>query len=191
MNRRKAIVSFFLISGGAAASYGGYKWFRINRTPDLAYLQKNVDTIAALAEIIIPTTATPGAREAGVGLYIVTAIRDCSDKKTQNNFIDGLKDVAAYVNNKYDKVFTGLSLQQQQDTVAHFREKGKAMTGMIGKVQNKFLGKSFYSILRSYTTTGYCTSRLGAQQGLAYQYIPGSYQACIPLTPGQKAWATK
>jgi Gluconate 2-dehydrogenase subunit 3 len=191
MNRRKAILSVLLIGGGAAASWGGYKWFRMRQPPDVNYLEKNRELIAALAEVIIPATDTPGAREAGVDAFIVAAIRDCSDRKIQHNFIDGLKAVSAYSNDKYNKAFTALTAQQQQETVTHFRETGKPLAGMAGKVQNKFLGKSFYAILREYTTTGYCTSKLGAQQGLAYQYIPGNYQACIPLEAGQKAWATK
>jgi hypothetical protein len=191
MNRRKAILSFFLIGGGVAASYGGYKWYRIKRTPDLAYLKSNADIISALAEVIIPTTNTPGAKEAGVGTYIIKAIRDCSDRKTQNNFIDGLKELSAYASNHYGSTFTNLTAQQQRTIVEHFRRKGKPFEGIAGKVQNKLLGQSFYSILRIYSTVGYCTSKLGAQQGLAYQYIPGTYQACVPLITGQKSWATK
>jgi Gluconate 2-dehydrogenase subunit 3 len=191
MNRRKAILSFFLIGGGATASYSGYKWWKIHRTPDFLFLQNNKELIGDLAEVILPKTDTPGAKEAGVAAFIVAQISDCSDRKTQNNFIDGLKELVAYSYASYNKSFGSLSAAEQVKTITHFREKGKSMVGMVGKVQNKLLGKSFYSILRAYTTVGYCTSKLGATQGLAYQYIPGAFQGCLPLAKGQKAWATK
>ncbi len=191
MNRRKAILSFFLIGGGATASYSGYKWWKIHRTPDLLFLQNNKELIGDLAEVIIPRTDTPGAKEAGVAQFIVAIISDCSDRKTQNNFIDGLKELESYARSNYNKSFSSLTSKEQVDVVAYFREKSKPIAGMMGKVHSKLMGKSFYSILREYTTTGYCTSKLGAMQGLAYQYIPGTYQGCLPLAKGQKAWATK
>jgi Gluconate 2-dehydrogenase subunit 3 len=191
MNRRKAILSFFLIGGGATAAYSGYKWWKIHRTPDLLFLQNNKELIGDLAEVVIPRTDTPGAKEAGVAQFIVATISDCSDRKTQNNFIDGLKQLAAYSIATYNKSFGGLSAAEQIKTVAHFRDKSKLLAGIVGKVQNKLLGKPFYLILRELTTTGYCTSKLGAMQGLAYQYIPGTYQGCLPFVKGQKAWATK
>jgi hypothetical protein len=40
------------------------------------------------------------------------------------------------------------------------------------------------------TCLGYYTSEIGATKALKYVHIPGKYEACIPLQPGQKAWAT-
>jgi hypothetical protein len=191
MNRKKAIFSIFLIGGSAAASYSGYKWYRMNHAPDIAFLDAHKALVADLAETIIPKTDTPGAKDALVHEYIILMIKEASDRKTQNSFIDGLKDVEEYSDSEFSKPFTQLTLQQQAEVVSHFREKGKNFGGIIGKVRNKILGKSFFTILKEYTVTGYCTSKPGATQALAYDYIPGKYVACTPLTAGQKAWATK
>lgn len=191
MNRKKAILSIFLIGGGAAASYSGYRWYRMNHTPDMAFLDNNKALVADLAETIIPKTDTPGAKEAMVHEYIITAIKEGSDRKTQNSFIDGLKDVAGYSDSNYSKTFTQLTKQQQYEVVKHFQEKGKNFGGIMGKIKNKVLGKSFFAILKEYSAIGYCTSKLGATQALAYDFIPGKYVACMPVTAGQKAWATK
>jgi hypothetical protein len=59
------------------------------------------------------------------------------------------------------------------------------------KVQRKITGRSFMDILRELVVVGYCTSEAGATQGLAFDFIPGSYTGCISLRPGQKSWATK
>jgi len=174
-----------------AAGGGGYKWFRMHRTPDLSFLDNHQSMIADLAEVIIPRTDTPGAKDAGVGSFVTRMVKEQCDRKTQNNFIDGLKDVESYTSDHYSKRFSDLTLSQQQEIVTRFQQKGKPYPGLVGKVEHKFLGKSFFTTLKEATVIGYCTSKAGATQQLAYDYIPGSYNGCMPVAPNQKAWATK
>jgi len=191
MNRKKAIFSIFLIGGGAAASYSGYTWFSLHKSPDLSFLDSHRELIGSLADTIIPRTNTPGAKDAMVHDFIIAFVKKGSDRKTQNRFIDGLKQVKAYADSEYGQAFEQLPAQLQINTLDHFRKKTSSYGGKIEKVRNRILGKSFYTILKEYTTIGYCTSKLGATQGLSYDFIPGSYTGCIPMTEGQKAWATK
>src|SRR5579871_58442 len=97
MKRRKAIGRILLISGGALAGYSGYKLWDWNKSPDIEYLEKHKELIAALAETIIPATDSPGAKEAGVHEYIITMLKDCTERKSQNKFIDGLRKWKAIV----------------------------------------------------------------------------------------------
>jgi hypothetical protein len=191
MNRKKAILSIFLIGGGATASFSGYKWYSIHKTPDLFFLDNHTALVADLTETIIPATGTPGAKIAMAHLTVISMIKEVADRKTKNIFIEGLKDVQQYASANYNKLFTELSAAQQQEVVNHFREKGKNYSGIMGKIKNKFMGKSFFHVLKEYTTIAFCTSKTGATQTLAYDYIPGKYNACMPLAPGQKSWATK
>ena len=191
MNRRKAILSIFLIGGGATAGFSGYKWYSIHKTPDISFLDAHQALIADLADTIIPATDTPGAKEAMAHITIISLIKETADRKTKNIFIDGLKDVESYASGHYSKSFSALTATQQQETVAHFRDQGRNYGGIIGKIKNKFVGKSFFHILKEYTTIAFCTSKTGATQTLAYDFIPGAYRSCVPLTPGQKSWATK
>jgi len=191
MDRRKAIFSIVLGGGGVAVSFSGYKWVRMHRMPDLGFLDHHQSMIADLTEVIIPRTGTPGAKESGVGGFVIRMVKEMCDRKAQNNFIDGLKEVEAYTSSHYDKRFSDLSFAQQQQIVEHFRQKGKPYGGLAGKVEHKFLGKSFFTTLREATIIGYCTSKAGATQELAYDFIPDTYTGCMPVTPNQKAWATK
>ena len=191
MNRRKAILSIFFIGGGAGAGFSGYKWYSIHKTPDILFLENNKALIADLAETIIPATATPGAKAAMVHLTVISMIKEVADRKTKNIFIDGLREVDQYTTGNYHKSFTALPPVQQQETVNHFRKKGKNYAGVIGKIKNKILGKSFFHILKEYTTIAFCTAEMGATQTLAYDFIPGKYNACMPMEPGQHSWATK
>jgi hypothetical protein len=191
MKRRKALGLMLLAGGGTAVSLGGYKWWQLNHAPDKAYLDGKLNLLSALAETIIPKTDTPGAKEAGVGQYLLDMVKDCTDKKTQNKFIDGLKDLEQYTQDKYNKSYETCSVDEQILVMKHFQEKGKPFNGIVGKAQNKFLGKSFFTTLKEYTVKGYCSSQLGATQGLAYLSVPGPYIGCTNLQKGQKTWATK
>lgn len=191
MKRRKVIGLLLLAGGGTATGLGGLKWWQLNHTPDKAYLDGKLNLLSALAETIIPKTDTPGAKEAGVGQYLIDMVKDCTDKKTQNKFIDGLKDLEQYTQDKYNKFYETCTVEEQHQVMKHFQEKGKPYNGTIGKAQNKFLGKSFFTTLKEYTVTGYCTSQIGATQGLAYLAVPGPYIGCTSLQKGQKTWATK
>jgi len=190
MNRRKAIIRITLGGAGLATAFGGYKWYGMAKSPDVGYVAGNRELLAALAETIIPATDTPGATEAGVADFIVMMIRECTDRKNQNKFIDGLKDLQAYSKSKYGKDYQHCSAPEQEAVLTHFEQRDRPYGGIVGKVQNRYLGKSFFTILKEYTVEGYCTSEAGATRGLAYVNVPGSFKGCMPMTPGQKAWAT-
>lgn len=191
MNRRKAIYSLMLLGAGTVATYAGYKFYQVNKKPNLMFLDEHVDLIAALTENIIPRTDTPGAIDTGSPAILIAMIKNNADRKTQNNFIDGLKELLHYTTSKYDQPFATLPFATQQQIVQVFYEKGKNYTGKTGKAKNKILGKSFFEILKQYTSIAYCTSKEGASIGLAYDYIPGKFEGCVPLRAGQKSWATK
>jgi hypothetical protein len=191
MNRRKAITRIALAGIGGALALGGYKFYDWHKTPDLAWLQNHKDLVAALTETIIPTTDTPGAREAGVADYIFVMLRDSTDVITANKFIDGLKDLDHYCRSRYDHPYPQCSADEQRTVLQHFADKAKPFNKLAGKIETAYLGAPFFQTLKRLTAEGYCTSEAGATKGLAYLYIPGHYQGCIPLQPGQKAWATR
>jgi hypothetical protein len=190
MNRRQAIFRITLAGAAATTAVSGYKWYEITKAPDLSVLDKQRDLIAALAETIIPATDTPGAKDAGVHDFIIMMIKECTGRKEQNKFINGLQDLQGHCLINYGKLYQECTSKDQESVLSHFEKKGKPFKGIIGKAQNKFLGRSFFTTLKQYTVEGYCTSQPGATKGLAYDLVPGSYQACIPLTKGQKGWAT-
>jgi len=171
--------------------FSGYKWYDWNKSPDIEYLTGNKRMITALAETIIPADATtPGATEAHVADYIILMIRDCTDRRSTNKFIEGLKAVAHRAQSRYNKDFESCTPIEQQAVLAYIASTDRPFTGIVGKAQNRYLGRSFFTTLKQYTAEGYCSSEAGATRGLAYVPVPGSFRGCVPLQPGQPAWAT-
>ena len=190
MKRRDYLKSIFALGALSVTSFSVFEWVKLTRHVDAKQILDKRPIIAELAEMIIPRTDTPGAKETGVGDFIVKMIKDCSSVKTQNNFIDGLKDLHQYSHREYNKTYLQCTNAEQGSILSHFEKKDKSFNGILGKIQRRLVGETFFSILKGLTVEGYCTSQLGATQALAYVYIPGSFQGCIDMKPGQKAWAT-
>ena len=190
MNRRKAITYISLSGLGLVTAGAAYKWWGMVHAPDLAWLTENSKLLASLCDTIIPTTDTPGARDAGVHDFIIKVISDCTPRKEQNTFISGLKDLQGHCRHAYGQTFESCTVAQQQEALARCESRDKPWSGLAGKLENRILGRSFFAILKEYTVYGYCTSQIGATQGMAYVSVPGRFDACIPLKPGQKCWAT-
>ena len=193
MNRRKAIGSLLLLSGAGAAAWAGIRFRNLYSTPSLEKLQHDAyrELITELAETIIPATDTPGAKAAGITPFIIRMVTDCTPKKEQNRFIEGLEEVDAYARNHYKRAFVRCTAEQQAAAAAHFEKRDRPYKGIAGKISHKVLGDSFFVIMKKYTVIGYCTSMEGATRGLAYDYVPGHYTGSVLLKPGQRAWATE
>ncbi len=190
MNRKKFVLTLSAFGIACFAYYYDYKFIKTKGEKDIKYLDDNNDLIAELCDNIIPSTDTPGAKETMGHKYVIYAIKHAKELDA-NNFINGLKEVQLYSNNKYNLPFTKLNKNQQHQVMVYFQEAGKNFSGNLGKVRNKLLGKPFFTILKETTSIGYCTSMIGATQALAYDEIPTRFTGCTDYKKGQKSWATK
>lgn len=192
MNRRAAIKSVFaygLLIVGAASSY---ELIRLNRKPDFKYLASKKTLIAELAEIIIPKTDTPGAKDAAVEDYILYAAANVIPAKEANTFIDGLQALEQTSKVKYNCSFENCNNEQRRQILIKLRgERLYPDKKLFRKIDKKLRGNTFFETLKELTVIGYCTSEIGATQGMAYDYIPKDYISCDPLQKNQKCWATK
>ena len=191
MKRRKAIGTILLAGTGVALGFGGYEWYSLTKNPERNYLLSKKSLIAELADIIIPETDTPGAREAGAVEFMIPLLTECTDIKTLNKFISGLQDLETYARSQYHRDFAECRRKEQEAIVSHMEQKSRSVNSLIEKGENKYLGRSFFETLKSYSTYGYCISEKGAGLGMRYIAVPGKYLSCIPLEPNQRAWATK
>jgi hypothetical protein len=191
MKRRKAISSILFAGTASAIGFGGYEWYSLKKSPDRNYLQSKKSLLAELAETIIPATSTPGAKEAGAVEFMLPILNECTDKKTLNRFIDGLKSLETYTFEQYSRTFEDCNTAEKEIILSHFQEKTNSSNTIFDKIKIRYTGKPFFNTLKTYTVYCYCISEKGATMGMRYIAVPGKNFPCIPLEPNQKAWATK
>lgn len=191
MNRRTYLKRIGTVLTLGVVSVPAYKWISMNRPVNISVLKEKEDIIAELAELIIPETDTPGAKRSGVAGYIIGVISNCTNVRQQNKFVAGIEQLEDYCLGHFKKEFLKCTVSEKQEILSYFANNDGYSIAILNKINNKFLGGSFYNTLKNLTVEGYCTSMPGATQGLAYDYIPRTFEPCIPLRPGQKSWATK
>jgi hypothetical protein len=112
-------------------------------------------SVERLTEIIIPSDATPGAKEAGVAEFIDFMV--FSDPDAQYGFRTGLTWLDAFAEESTGKRFMALTLGQQTSLLEPLGFKSKARPGLEA-------GRRFFSLMREYTVTGFYTTEIGYKE---------------------------
>ncbi|WP_445748080.1 gluconate 2-dehydrogenase subunit 3 family protein [Polaribacter sp.] len=188
MDRRKAIGGILAFTGIGIASFTGFKFFY--GTSNRGKLKNYKDLIAELADVIIPASDTPGAKEANVQNFIIDFMESCSSNKEFNTFYSGLNDIQSTCLNDYNTVFQKCTNQQKIEVLKNL-DTNQDSNSFFTKIDTKIRGRSFFNILKSLTIEGYCSSELGATNLLSYVPVPANYSAITTITSNQKAWATR
>ena len=131
--------------------------------------------LAALVDAILPDTDTPGARAAGVHVFVDLAVAECLPAGERTAFRTGLDELNAACRRTH-----GVDLD---------RAAPAAVATLLREAETA--GTPFLKALKGLTVLGYGTSRIGATQALADDQAPGRYRGCIDLAPGQRTWAER
>ena len=97
LSRREAIQRLTLLMGGALSPEltSALQGQVSNTDGSISVTPEQEALLAGVADIIIPTTDTPGAKAAGVEQFIIRVMRDCFVKKQQTTFYAGLAKLDA------------------------------------------------------------------------------------------------
>jgi hypothetical protein len=191
MNRRNYLRLTMASGLLAIVSFPLVNWFKLGWEIDLKDLREKRDIIAELAEMIIPNSDTPGAKAASVQDYIISVVSECTNARQQHKFLSGLVNLDVFAIRTFGRNFLTCNAHEKHHLILYLSENERFSFSTLNRIEDKFFGKPFYVKLRELTVEGYCQSKLGATQGLTYNYIPGPYVACTMLNPHQKSWATK
>lgn len=115
------------------------------------------DTVAALAEAIIPETDTPGARAALVHQFIDFDLSEGSESE-RASFIDGLGWLDQMSRNQYGGNFIDVEVAQQNELLT-----------AMASADSSEVSRTFFEDVKRRTVTGYYTSRMGMLEELQYR----------------------
>ena len=119
-----------------------------------------LETVAAVAETIIPTDEhSPGARAARVHEFIDTIVAD-SPAETKKLWIDGLAALDSTAREQYGKPFGSCMPDQQTELL---------QKTSLHEDHPLTLQERFFHAAKSATVDGYYTSQIGIHQDLQYQ----------------------
>lgn len=202
MNRREFLqCAAILISGSSAAQLGfslsEEQQVYLASAPDYNTHKVNYfssaqrEIVAAMAEVIIPRTETPGAIDAGVPHYIELMVADWFKDDERAIFDAGLAHMEKQIPVEYGKPFVQLTAKEQLKILEDL--EGAASDSPwyeLGNVQRDFVEDApFICQVKELTIWGFFTSEEGGSQVLRYDPMPMYFDGDIPLSPEDSSWA--
>jgi len=194
MDRREALKRTALIMGGVVSAptimgilqgcstKPNLDWKPTFFSEDQAYV------ISEIAEIYIPKTDTPGAKEVGAPAFIEQMVSTVYDDKVKARFMSGLDEFMKNVESATGDSFASLEPNQQLEQVKSAHDNAMAEES---KSNVHPYPRPFITLAKELTLLAFFTSEPGATQVLQYDPVPGAYHGCIPLSEaGGKTWAT-
>jgi len=187
MNRRDAIGRVALIMGGTLI---GAEYLLSGCKPKAAKVEDlfNADHVSFLdevAETILPTTSTPGAKAAKVGDFMAVMVRDCYEPADQDIFLKGVGQIDDAANKKFSKKFMDLDATQRTALLTDLDKEQQEYS----KTKKPKDPNHYFRMIKELTLLGYFTSEVGCTKALRYVPVPGRFDGCIPYKKGDKAWA--
>jgi Gluconate 2-dehydrogenase subunit 3 len=165
---RREILRIMAMAAGVAAFPGFSKWsfacghvgqalaqIRLAVYQPLFFTAPEYALVERLADIIIPSDDTPGAREAGVSEFI--DLMASRDPELQSRLRSGLTWLNAHSKKLHGKQFLAVTAGQQTALLEPLAYKKKFRGG-------EERGREFFELIREYILMGFYTSETGLKQ---------------------------
>jgi hypothetical protein len=221
ISRREAILRVSVLLGGVALIGSGalISGCRAEKaTPSTAFTPDDIAYLDEIADTILPTTSTPGAKAAKTGAFMALMVTDTYHDDDEKTFRDGMRkldDLSKQKNGgaSFMKATPAqrLALLQELDREQHdYSEKQRAegrkkSDAFINSTQQQNAPEAkinpatqiaseppskYFRMMKELALLGYFTSEIGATQALRYVESPGRYDPCVPYKPGDRDWAS-
>jgi hypothetical protein len=192
MNRRDALARVSLLLGGTILGAEAFLSGCTNPTEQKLggmgtnFSNADIAFLDEVAETILPKTDTPGAKDAQVGAFMATIVKDCYKQSDQKVFLDGMQQLDDASKKKNGKSFLDATQEQRHDLLVDLDKEAKAYAA----TKKKDDPQHYFRMMKELTLWGYFTSEPGATKALRYVAVPGKFEGCIDYKKGEKAWAT-
>lgn len=201
MNRRQFLeCAAILVSGSSisrmAFSLSEQQQVYLATAP--AYIAKEINyftaeqrkVIAAMSEIVIPATETPGAVQAGVPKFIELMVSDWLTAEEKAIFDTGLRDLEVRIKKENSRPFYELTPKQQ---LSIMEEMEAAVSDSawyeFGNIARDFVSDApFICQLKELTIWGFFTSEVGAREVLRYNPMPMRFDGNTERSPEDSSW---
>lgn len=199
MNRREALQQVAWLMGGAISApailgvLSGCSPKQQGATWKPVFLNEaQAALVAEIAEIMIPRTDTPGAKDVGVPAFIDVMLKDAFTKDDQERFISGLQAFDDAAKEAHGSGFMKLDAAQRLALVQKVHDAAVTEERQLVPPPST-LRRPFILMTKELSLLGFFTSQAGATQVLQYVAVPGAFHACIPVAQAGngKTWAVE
>ncbi len=201
MDRRQAIKYVATLLGGTLSAptllaMGSNAAALPNKTVATAFVLTDLERkiVAEVAEMIIPKTDTPGAKDAGVPAFIEMMLTDCYRAPEHESFRLGLQNLINLDFLNQDEaaktdILKAVEVENKELMKAYNVKPTKMGDNEDSELMKKQAkGLPFWRLMKELTLIGYFTSEVGIQASFEYEPIPGALEM-RKKQPGQKAYA--
>ncbi|RZT10256.1 Gluconate 2-dehydrogenase subunit 3 [Duganella sp. CF402] len=138
--------------------------------------------LSAAAQVIVPATDTPGAKEAGVPQFVGALFTGWMTDDEAALFRKGLAGLDASARERYQLGFAACSPEQGAEVLQALRASSP-YGGRTFSLTDRILDPKapFYLRLRDLVVLGYFTSEAGSNQELRYMPVPGKFESNVDI----------
>jgi hypothetical protein len=147
-----------------------------------ALTKEQGELVATIADHIIPKTDTPGARSAGVHVFIDKMLAEHYPPEDRKRLLDGLASIDARTWEECDRNFLDCGADEQRAVLVRIDEEAFAPVPERREAH-------WFRTVKELTLLGYYTSEIGATQELRHVAVPERFDGCVPLTQIGRTWA--
>ena len=201
MDRRDLLKMIMATTGVALVGGNALAYEMTSQVPlsNTIFTPDDVILFNEIAEVILPRTDTPGAKDANVGLMALILANDCYTKRERDTLVKGLKSLNEQSQKDYSSPYLLLNAQQKTVFVTQLDIDAKAYNN---KQDIHYLSVTpydrnskddkplphYFTLIKQLTLFSFFTSKEGATKVLRYEAIPGKYNGDLPYKKGDKAW---
>lgn len=170
MNRRDTIKQLMLATGTLVALPAwANEWNTAGLLHRPSFSFQAQETLAAVANTIIPAGNSIGALSVGVDKFLQKLIDDCYEKAIQDNVKAQLAALDTSAQSSYGKIFRDCDQQQREGMLLKF------------STSENTAEQDFFKLIKSETIRGFNTSREVMVNYLHFRQVPGHYYGCVDV----------
>ncbi|MGQ0647811.1 MAG: gluconate 2-dehydrogenase subunit 3 family protein [Gemmatimonadaceae bacterium] len=218
IDRREAIRRVTALLGGTALIGGStlMNACRNDRAPAQAgvgsFTSADVAFLDEVADTILPTTSTPGAKAAQTGAFMALMVTDTYDEKDQKIFRDGMRQLDEASQQAHNASFMASTPAQRLAVLEAVDREQKAYQDAKKKAEDDQKNDQqrnddrrkddprkddpatdrpnhYFRMMKELALLGYFTSEIGYMQAQRYVEAPGKFEPCVPYAAGERSWA--
>ena len=221
ITRREAVRRVTAILGGVAlvggsAFISGCRDADDSSTGDEPFTPDDIAYLDEIADTILPTTSTPGAKAVQTGAFMAMMVTDTYSAADRKIFRDGMRQLDRQSRELNDAAFMQATpaqrlallerIDREQKSHSDARKEAgrkKSLAYLSDQRQEQAPGAEagaasaitedapahYFRMMKELALLGYFTSEIGMTQAQRYAETPGRFDPCLPYTAGEKSWA--